>query len=435
MRPLKTLLFIALLPFQVHAVGLSWDQYLNYAIEGNPALEAAKQDWRATQQNEDVAFAAFLPSLRASTSWTRAGSSVGGGNAGGIVQNGVIINSGSAGNSFNDSYVASLIFSQNLFASFKDRARIEQAEWRTKNSFWNYVDVKSQVSYSLKEAFSNLVYAQDTLRLSQSILDRRQSNYRLVKVRFENGRENKGSVLLAEAYQGQAELDVIRARDGLQVAQARLKTLMNRDHLDDITVEGDVPLLSLDEYNGDFEAQALQTPSYNKAHALEMASTGDISVAQAAFLPSLDLTGNVTRQGTNYFPENERWNAALTLTIPLFDGLRDKALLTSAVKAKYSLSAQKKNALLELLPKLRDAQNQAKQGDIRYRIDEKFQEAASTRAEIARSKYNNGLITFEDWDIIESELITRQTNFLASKRDRIIKYAAWENQLGKGAIQ
>jgi outer membrane protein TolC len=433
---MKTLLLTILLPLQVHAVSLTWDQYLNYAIEGNPALEAAKQDWRATQQNEDVAFAAFLPSLRASTSWTRAGSSVaGGGNAGGIVQNGVIINSGSAGSAINDSYVASLIFSQNLFASFKDKSKIEQAEWRTKNSFWNYVDVKSQVSYSLKEAFSNLVYAQESLSLSQSILDRRESNYRLVKVRFENGRENKGSVLLAEAYRGQAELDVIKAKDGLQVAQSRLKTLMNRDHLDDITVEGEVPLMSLNDLKGDYQDQAIQTPTYNKAHALEMASTGDISVAQSAFLPSLDLTGNVTRQGTDYFPQNERWNAAVTLTIPLFDGLRDKALLTSAVKAKYSLSAQKKNALLELLPKLRDAQNQAKQGDIKYTIDKKFQDAASTRAEIARAKYNNGLITFEDWDIIESELITRQTNFLASKRDRIIKYAAWENQLGKGSIQ
>src|SRR5690606_38333615 len=96
---------------------------------------------------------------------------------------------------------------------------------------------------------------------------------------------------------------------------------------------------------------------------------------------------------------------------------------------------KKKSTLLDLLPRLADAQNLAKQSDIKFRIDEKFRKASNTRAEIARAKYNNGLITFEDWDIIENELIQRQTNYLQSKKDRVVRYATWENLLGRGAIQ
>ncbi len=431
---LSKLLACTLVAFSTtaHTVTITWEDALRMVENENQTLEAAKKDWMAVQENESVATAGYFPKLNATTSATRSGSNAPSG--GSFVSNGVVLNSGSAGN-ISQNYNAGLNFNQNIFSGLRDKSKIDQAEWRTKNSFWSYVSAKAGVSYSLKEAFANLAYNQELVSLSQSILDRRESNYRLVQVRFQNGRENKGSVLLSEAYKEQAELDLLKAKDSLDVAQVRIKALMNKDHLDTVEVTGEVPVMSFAEIKSSVEQQALETPAYNKAHSLEMAAAEDISIAKSSFSPTLDLTANALRQGSSYFPENERWNMALTLTIPLFDGMKDVASTKQAVYAKYSLEAQKRNALLDLLPKIRDAQNQAKQGDIRFQIDQKFQQAAGTRAEIARAKYNNGLLSFEDWDIIESELITRQTSFLASKRDRIIKYAAWENQLGKGSIQ
>lgn len=430
----KILLLCLCLTKTLPAVTISWDQYVKLAATANPSLESAKKDWLALQENEGVALAAFLPKLSAQTSYTRAGSVSNAASAGGgIVQNGVIVSSGSAGQ-ISQNYLASLVLSQNIFAGFRDKSRLEQSEWRSKTSFWNYSSVKATLSYSLKEAFAALAYAQEQVELSEIILERRESNFSLVQVRFQNGRENKGSVLLSEAYREQAKLDLVRAKDALIVAQIKFKTLMNKDHLDDVKVEGEVPLIPLIE-NADFEKLALETPAYNRSFAQEMAANEEITIARSAFVPSLDLSSNVTRQGPSYFPENERWNMALTLTVPLFDGFKDVSSIDSAVLTKYSFEAQRRSTLLDLLPKLRDAQNQAKQGDIKYQVDLKFQQAAATRAEIARAKYNNGLLTFEDWDIIEQDLIARQNTFLQSKRDRIIRYANWENQLGRGSIQ
>jgi outer membrane protein TolC len=316
----------------------------------------------------------------------------------------------------------------------EDKSRYEQAQWRTRNSYWSYVNTKSSISLSLKDAFSNLMYAQESVTLAQSILERRESNYKLVSVRYENGRENKGSVLLAEAYFEQAQLDVTRSGDGLAVAQTRLKSLMNKDHLDGIDVSGEVPLEKLQFEGKEIPDLAVETPTYNQAMAVEMAAQEDISIARSAFLPSLDLSGNVIRQGQSYFPERERWAVALTLTIPIFDGFRDQGLSKGAVLSKYAAEGKKKSTLLDLLPRLRDAQNLAKQSDLKLNIDDKFRKASGTRAEIARAKYNNGLITFEDWDIIENELIQRQTSYLLSKKDRVVKYATWENLLGRGVI-
>jgi outer membrane protein TolC len=67
-------------------------------------------------------------------------------------------------------------------------------------------------------------------------------------------------------------------------------------------------------------------------------------------------------------------------------------------------------------------------------VDEEFAAAAQLRAEIARSKYNNGLLSFENWDIIENDLIARQRALLASRRDRVIAEAAWQQAIGQSDL-
>lgn len=415
-------------PHAASAVTLSWEEVLKFTVEGNPDLEVARREWLASKETEESLQGRYLPSLSASTSVTRSGSLA---NGGGFVTNGVVVNSGST---INTNYLAALNFTQNIFNGLEDKSRINQAAWNTQNKFWGYISSKASVSLSLKEAFANLVYAQELVELSRSILERRESNHKLVSVRYENGRENKGSVLLAEAYLEQARLDLTKAKDSLGVAEKALKSLMNKDHLEIVKVTGDIPLERFRSDINDFEKLALETPAYNQAHALQMASREDIKISRSAFLPDLNFTGQVNRQGESYFPERERWSMALTLTIPLFDGFKDLGTYKSSVESSYAQESRKRSTLLSLIPKLQDTLNQAKQSDIKFSIDSKFEAAASIRAEIARKKYNNGLLTFEDWDIIENELITRQMNFLMSKKDRVIKYATWENVLGKGSI-
>lgn len=430
---LKTSLFILLSVLSTPGMGvtLTWEDCLKFTTESNPTLEASKRDWLAAQQTQNSTWARYLPSLNATTAATRTGST---GNAGGgIISNGVLLGS-STGSSISTTYQAGLNFSQNIFNGLEDKARIDQAEWATRNNLWKYIQAKAQISYSLKEAFANLKYAQELKELSENILERRESNYQLVSARYENGRENKGSVLLAEAYLEQAKLDLIKAQDSLKVYETALKALINKDHLDSIELSGDVPLVSIDPKLSNFDELAVDTPAYNQAFATEKISQESINIARASFLPDLNLTSLVTRQGQSYFPDRERWSVALTLTIPIFDGLRDVGTYKASVETKYASESRRKSTLLDLLPKLKDALNQAIQSDIKFSIDSKFEKAAGSRAEIARKKYNNGLLTFEDWDIIENELITRQMNFLQSRRDRILRYANWENLIGKGSI-
>lgn len=427
----KFLLLSFLFPGIAFGATLTWNEVLNLAEKENTSLRTAKQELEAAQMNEGVAMKGYLPTLRGNVSATRTGSR---GGAGAIVSNGVILNSASS--NISDNYLAALNLTQNLFNGLKDKERLDQAEWRSKNKFWALERAKSDLSYNLKEAFANLVYAQEYVDLTKDIIGRRESNFKLVSLRYENGRENKGSVLLSEAYLEQARFDNVQAEDALKVARRKLFSLFNRDGFDEYEVAGDVPLPPIGYSEDVISNLATETPDYNMAFTVEQVADKDIGIARANFFPTLDLTGNVTRQDQSFFPNNqrERWSVALTLTVPIFDGLGDYSATKAATFTKYAADATKRTTYLNLIPQIKLAQNTARQSDIKLRVDSKFKDATTTRAEISRAKYNNGLLSFEDWDIIESDLIQKQITYLQSKRDRVIKYAAFEKVIGKGAL-
>jgi outer membrane protein TolC len=61
-------------------------------------------------------------------------------------------------------------------------------------------------------------------------------------------------------------------------------------------------------------------------------------------------------------------------------------------------------------------------------------EAAEVRATVARAQYQQGLISFQDWDTIENSLVTSQKSWLASRLAADQAEAAWQNTMGLSSI-
>ena len=158
-----------------------------------------------------------------------------------------------------------------------------------------------------------------------------------------------------------------------------------------------------------------------------------MTVAEANFFPSLNLTGQLRKNGPDFFPEETRQTAfGITLNIPLFDGGKDYYGRKSAVQNlinKRSSVAHLKRTLLTNLKRIHASYVEAL---AKYEADKLFKDAVEVRAMVARSKYNNGLLTFENWDIIENDLIARQKAYLQSKRARSLAEGEWYRFLGRG---
>jgi len=328
---------------------------------------------------------------------------------------------------------AHLAIKQNLFNGFMDVSRMDQAQ-HNREAARSYLDtLKAKISYQLKTAYQNLLVAQKTLRLADEIIVRRKRNADLVKLRFQGGRENKGSVLLSNANYEQANVEKLQAINSIELARLRLAKVIGRNELDHLTLQGEIPR-SKPPAQVDLQALAVAAPEVRSAAAQLRAAQAGIKMARENLFPSLDLEASIGRSGPRWPPSEDDGTVALKLTIPLFAGGRDYYGMEAA-RATAAVSVHIRDATLrDKLISLRESYNSYLENVERESLAQNFLVAARTRAEIARNKYNTGLLSFEEWDIIETDLVAREKTALTSQADRINSEALWEQHQGRGVL-
>ncbi len=396
------------------ATVLSWEACVEEAAANNPDLRAARANLDAAGFTARGAYSGYLPQLSAGAAYTDT--------------------SGSAAAATSDTtYSTSVSLSQNLFAGFQDRAKVEQSAANRDAAAASLAVAKAKLSQDLKSAFVGLKYAQDNVTLTEEIMQRQQENLRLVGLRFESGNENKGSYLLTKASLAQARYDNLQAQQDLVSAQAQLDRVLGRGETEGLEVRGDIPLTEPGKAP-DFRQLAREVPDYQQVAAQQKSAAAGVTLARSGLYPSLNLSGSTARVGDNWVPGDTRRSVGLNLTIPLYSGGKDYYATKSAVSSLEAAASNTDSTEHQLLVKLKQAYASYVESAEKLKVDQAFLDAALTRAEIARSQYNNGLISFSDWNLIENDLIQRQKTYVQSRRDRAVAEAAWEQALGKGVI-
>jgi outer membrane protein len=394
---------------------LSWEACVQEAAANNPDLRAARASLETAGFNAKGAYSGYLPQLSAGAAYTDTSGST------------------AATTTSDTTYSTSVSLSQNLFAGFQDRAKVAQGAANRDVATASLAAAKAKLSQDLKSVFVGLKYAQDNVTLTEDIMQRQQENLRLVELRFESGNENKGSYLLTKAALAQARYDNLQAQQDRVSAQAQLDRVLGRGETEGLEVRGDIPLTEPGKAP-DFRQLAREVPDYQQAAAQQKSAAAGVTLARSGLYPSLNLSGSVGRVGDNWTPDESRRSVGLNLNIPLYSGGKDYYATKSAVSSLEAAASNTDSAEHQLLVKLKQAYASYVESAEKLKVDQAFLDAAMTRAEIARSQYNNGLISFSDWNLIENDLIQRQKSYVLSRRDRVVAEAAWEQALGKGVI-
>jgi outer membrane protein len=327
-----------------------------------------------------------------------------------------------------ESLSASITANYTLFSGFGNRARVTRTEAELYAEQANYDQTFSNIEFDLRRAFSDQLYTQELLELLKNIAGRRADNVRLVEMRYEGGRENKGSLLLKKAQLVEARYSVEEAERGLELARRRLANLMKQPEFASFRVEGELRCeeppagVSLDEL-------ARQTPSYRSAEARMKAAEQGFIVTRSERFPQVTASASLSGSGKREI-ENESWQTGIAVSLPLFTGGRlSQDIIVSGLRREQSrLNAEK--TMLDLMSSLQAALNTYRDRYASVSVREAQLTAADMRAEVARAQYQQGLISFQDWDTIENALITSQLNRLSSRRAADQAEAAWRNAMG-----
>ncbi|MCB1201202.1 MAG: TolC family protein [Leptospiraceae bacterium] len=384
------------------------ERFLNF----NPEISAARMQLESARFNLRGSYSGFFPSFAAGLTYRRTSSPVQGSN-----------NLSSLSDA-RENYGVNLSANQNLFSGLRDLHTVNLADHQFGAAANSFVRTLAELSYQLRITAGRSKFAVSSLSLARDIERRREENLRLVQLRYENGSENKGSSLLAAAYLDSARYETLQASQDLQSTEIELARLLG------ITAGNFLPQSEAPESltipeQPDLEALAVRTPEYIAAVWEEKAAKSNIEISRSQFYPSLNINGSLFRQDTAFFPQGNQWSMGMSVSYPIFDGGKDyygiKAANANAASKQYLREA----SFLNMKSKVQTSWQNFFAAEEKLKVDISFLRAAEARAEIARNKYNLGLLSFDQWDIIENDLIQRQKRVLETKLERNTAQANW----------
>jgi len=418
------------------AEALTWMQCVKEASLNNPGIAASLKGLQNKEMLRKGAYSSYFPQVTATSSASRSynpieidtQSSTSGEN---VVA--TSFGSSSSQSEYSNSYSVGITIQQQIFDGFRTKGNIDQAKAEAAVALAQVLTEKALVSYELKSAFAQLLYAQELVGMLQSIVAQRELNARMVGLKYDIGRENKGALLLSEANLSQARLDLEQAGRTVKVSQFQLQTAMGRRVFRAVQANGHLVTTPVGK-EPDFQTVALKTPNHFQQTAAVEASKAGITVAQADFYPQISASFSYTGNDNNSFIAPNSWTVGLNGSLAVFDGGSTYFNVRAARATLQQQQATLRSTDADTAQSLAEDYTDYISAVENVRVSRDFLEASELRAKIAEAQYRNGLISFQDFDTITNDYITRQKTELQSRRDAVLAEAQWEESRGVGAI-
>lgn len=389
---------------------MTWSDVLAEAKKKNPDLRKAEETLKQARMSYYSSYSGFMPQLSANAS---AGQSQ------------------SDANGFGRSYSYGLSGSVSLFSGFGDIATVRAQDANLKMAEASRDRVTADTVYSLKSSFINLLWAQESVTLLEDILQKRTQNYELVKLQYNSGTQDKGSLLNVEADRNSAAFNLEKAKRNLKLSSLQLSRAIGRDDLEVIAATGTFTYekaLAGTDITGLVE----KTPEYKSAlYSLAKAKAEALS-ANSGLYPSLSLNGSTSKTGPEWTPDSSSWNLGLNLSYSFFPGTRNiynSKIAASAVKAAEDGFASTRQ---QLETGVNEAFNGFLDAAGGVSVAENFVNAYAEQSDIVTKQYINGLQTYYNWYNVENSYINSLTALLNARQNAALKEAAFKKLIGLG---
>jgi outer membrane protein TolC len=382
---------------------LTWEECVQEAKKNHPDLISAEAVVNQAQANQAIATSNILPQVstevRQSTS--------------------------KASTKRSDTYSYGVTAQQLLFDGLKTPYDIAAATKNVKSARYNYEATSADIRLRLRTAFIELLKAQQFITIAEDIAVRRKQNADLVQLLYDGGREHRGSLLTAQANLAEAEFEVTQAQRTITVAQRQLSKELGRMEVKPIQVTGNFDDINAKRGRPNFEALTASNPSLESLLAKKEAAKLSLKSAKAEFFPQVYANAQAGRSDSYWPPDNDEWSVGATLTFPLFEGGRRWANVSKA-KAVLSQAQEDERSTRDSIALILEQTWTNWQNALNnIAVQKNFLQAAEERAKIAQAQYSNGLISFDNWIIIEDDLVRTKKSFLDAQANAFLAEAQW----------
>jgi len=398
-----------------------WGECVKEAKKNHPDLISAREQLNQTKAEKEITRSAVMPQVSAAFSETTSKAASQSSSSSSSSSS-----SGSSRKDYTTTYQYSISGQQLLFDGFKTSYDLSAAERTIRASKYNYEVTSSDIRLRLRTAFIDLLSAQELLKVTEEIASRRKQNVDLVTLRYESGREHKGSLLTSEADLAQAQFEVEQAKRSIWLSQRRLVKELGRSKLViPLVASGDLGIKRQYREKPDFEYLAETAPLLKELIARKEAAKFGERSAIAELYPQVYATGSVGRSDTVWLPKRKTWLVGTSVSLPIFEGGSTFANISKTRALLKQAQADETSGRDGVILTLANAWTDLQDAVDSVEIQKKFLEATKERSRISEAEYSVGLLSFDNWVIIEDNFVKAKKDLLSAEMNALLAEATW----------
>ena len=190
----------------------SLDEAWSYTTEHNPTLIRLEQNKQLATYNLKIAKSDYIPNVGLNLSYSNAADK-----PGDIVAKD------------NTNLSAGVQLSWNLFSGFRTKRNVEQSHIATRSADENLKYSTDQLRKDLAQTLLEMKTSQESLRISQVILDAATQDFKLIQEQYRVGSVSILDVISVTADYENAKAGLIQAKYSLKLNEAKLYQLMGKN--------------------------------------------------------------------------------------------------------------------------------------------------------------------------------------------------------------
>ena len=333
-----------------------------------------------------------------------------------------------------DNFRTAFIASMPLYDAGQTSRRVRNAKLQFQSAEEGKTRTRQEIVFQVIRAYLNEALAQENVRVARSAVEMTKSDLARVKARQESGLAVPSDALSAQVQLAQAEEDLLRAQNAVELSHAALNVAMGlpEDSLTSIQEtlsEANYVAGSLE----DRQAKALVSrPDYLQAQLGRQQAANGMRMARAEFLPKVNLFSSweadnqtfATRGGNN-------WTAGATLNVNLFDGGEKIARLKESKARELEAAALESQMASAVRLQVREAYLNLATALKRLGVVKDATSQADESLRITQNRYESGLATITELLHVETAKTAAEKNALNAAFDYRLSYAALELATGE----
>jgi multidrug efflux system outer membrane protein len=400
------------------------------ALRDNPSVKAAAQRLVQALEQAGVSRANQQPSLSVSTSVSNSRTSAE--TSQGLALGGRSIKG--------NNYAVGASMSYELDLLGRVRRLVEASDAQALVAEADRDGVLLLLSSQLATTYWQLRGLDAEMAILNGALDTRRETEELVTARFNAGLSNELDVSRARIERANAQADLHEVQRQRNLLEHSLATLVGASPSAMLTAaKADPAVLPLPPAIpvGLPASLLAQRPDLAGSVANLRAANAQIGVAEGAFYPSLTLTSNfgyaseslreLGKGGSRQFSVGP-----LALSLPIFDGGRNKANLAIS-KARYEEAiANHETKLLTALREVEDALSDVQERQLQGEAQQASQVAAARGYLVARARYERGVSTYLDVTDAQRSALAADRAAVQINTQRLLAAVSVARALGAG---